>query len=431
MSPLSRVFARAVLAAATGAVALASPRVAGAQVRVNPTSVNVSTQTATTVFLSYGGLRPDQVLAEAVWCGDVISAAPDIGMKCNPASLWGQLPLRYDHAVTSGVSGFTDIMSIPASVARRAYASAATGAQSDFFYVRRVVSNAGRPSEYVVLTCRPTGGGAGAPLSLTDVQLAFTGDQSVLFVRPGQTAPSLAAEIIYTGTGRLVGRWEIVRPGEELPSETDRLTEATLPIEQRPTQRRYSQLERFNVFLPPSGHVTLRGPDPSRLPTDVDGLYLVLLRIEVSDDDAGDSNLSAVGSGTGIVHAGAVAGFPLPVLRYVVGPGTGLAESTRETNAVRLLLPRGDTTVARGVALTFGWVEAPGTGAAYHRLEIQRDDGEPVHSAIVPRGIGTYRAPPWLADKAAGQPLRWRVVALDESARERNASAWRPLRFTP
>jgi hypothetical protein len=425
MSASHRSCAQAILAAAV----LALPHLAHAQVRVNPTSVNVSTQTATTVFLSYGGLRPDQVLAEAVWCGDVVPAAPDIGMKCDPATLWGQLPLRYDHAVASGVAGFTDIMSIPASVARRAYAAAASGAQSDFFYVRRVASNAGRPSEYVVLTCRPTGGGAGAPLSLTDVQLAFTGDASVLFVRPGQTAPPLAAEITYTGTGRLVGRWEIVRPGEELPSETDRFTEATLPLEQRPAQRRYSQLERFNVFLPPSGHVTLRGPEPSRLPTDVDGLYLVLLRIEVSDDDAGDSNLGAVGSGTGIVHAGAVAGFPLPVLRYVVGPGNGLAESARGSNAVRLLLPRGDTAISRGTPITFGWVEQPGVGAAYHRLEIQREDGEPVHSAIVARGIGTYRAPPWLADKAAGQPLRWRVVALDESARERSASAWRPLRF--
>src|ERR1051325_4465903 len=286
------------------ALALVITRRADAQVRVNPTIVNVSTQTATTVFLSYGGLRPDQVLAEAVWCGDVVPAAPEIGMKCNPATLWGQLPIRYDRAVTSGQAGFTDIMSVPVSVARRAYeASREVGNESQFFYVRRVASTSGRASEYVVLTCRLSNGGAGVPLSLTNVQMTFAGEPSVLFVRPGQAPPPLSAEIDYTGTGRLIGRWEIVRPGEELPSDADRLTEATLPAEQRRTQRRYAQLERFNEFLPPSGHITLRGPDPARLPTDVDGMYLVLLRVEVSDDDAGDSNLSAVGSGTGIVHA--------------------------------------------------------------------------------------------------------------------------------
>src|SRR5437868_9208871 len=113
---------------------LVALRRADAQVRVNPAIVNVSTQTATTVFLSYGGLRPDQVLAEAVWCGDVVPAAPDLGMKCDPATLWGQLPIRYDRAVTSGLSGFTDIMSVPVSVARRAYeASTRVGNESQFF----------------------------------------------------------------------------------------------------------------------------------------------------------------------------------------------------------------------------------------------------------------------------------------------------------
>jgi hypothetical protein len=410
------------------ALALVAGNVVGAQVRVHPTSVNVSTQAATTVFLSYGGLRPDQALAEAVWCADVVPATPDIGMKCNPATLWGQLPLRYDRVVTSGVAGFTDIMSIPTSVARRAYTSAANGAPSEFFYVRRVVSTAGRPSEYVVLTCRPTGGGAGTAFSLTDVQLGFSGDPAVLFVRPGQTPPAITAQITYTGTGRFVGRWEIVRPGEELPSETDRLTEATLPLERRGTQRRYSQLERFNIFLPPTGHVTLPGPDPSRLPTDVDGLYFVLLRVEVSDDKVGDSDLGAVGAGTGIVHAGAVAGFPMPVLRYVVGPGSGVAAPATDRDAVGLLLPKSNASVDRSAPITFAWIDSR---AGYHRLEIAREDGELVHSAIVARGTATYRAPPWLVDRAGGQSLRWRVVALDEAAKEKGASGWRTLRASP
>ena len=39
--------------------------------------------------------------------------------------------------------------------------------------------------------------------------------------------PAFTARIAYTGTGRLIGRWEIVLPGEELPTPEDLLTEAT------------------------------------------------------------------------------------------------------------------------------------------------------------------------------------------------------------
>jgi hypothetical protein len=97
------------------------------QIRVNPSGLNVSTQTATTVFLSYGGLRNDQVAAEAVWCARLVPAAPDIGFRCDPATLWGQLPTRYDRSRNSGITGYTDIMSIPPSIARRAYTAAKNG----------------------------------------------------------------------------------------------------------------------------------------------------------------------------------------------------------------------------------------------------------------------------------------------------------------
>src|SRR6266568_4872580 len=116
-----------------------------AQLRVTPTAVNVNTQGATTVFLTYGGLRDDQTSSEAVWCARLIPAAPDIGFRCDPSTLWGQLPSRYDRSRVSGVSGYTDIMSIPPSIGRRAYASAKGGNGSTFFYVRRFVSSVGLP----------------------------------------------------------------------------------------------------------------------------------------------------------------------------------------------------------------------------------------------------------------------------------------------
>ena len=403
------------------------PAIATAQVRVSPTTVNVSTQGASTVFLSYGGLRDDQRSGEAVWCGRLISAAPHIGFRCDPATLWGQLPTRYDLSRPSGIRGFTDIMSIPPSIARRAYASAAKGDESTFFYVRRFISAPGLPDEYIVVRCLLAGGGASVPLALTDVRLQFAQETPVLFVSPGSTPPPWRAEITFTGTGRLAGRWEVVRPGDELPDEFDRLTEASLPLEQRGTQRRYTEIERFNIHLPPTGRVTLSGPDPKRLPTDVDGAYLVLLRIEASDDGAGNTDLSDVGAGSGIVRVGAVAGFPLPPLRYFVGAGESDLGAPSRSGPV-LMLPKLDVMHERTALLQFTWLEA--AGAAYHRLDVQRVDGTAVHSAIIAPGTGAYTAPPWLAERAGDSALRWRVSALDGRGRDRASTAWRRLMFT-
>ena len=414
-----RVFTCALLASATLVSA------SSAQVRVSPSSVNVSSQGASTVFLSYGGVRTDQTAKEAVWCASVIPAAPDRGFKCNPATLWGRLPSRYDRSRASGVSGFTDIMSIPPSIARRAYGAANKGGESSFFYVLRFASAIGLPDEYVAVLCRLAGGGANVPLALTDVVLKFATETPVRFVRRGDAPPALSAQITYTGTGRLVGRWEIVRPGDDLPVEQDLLTESTLPAELRGTQRRYAQLARFNVFLPPTGRVTLVGPDPSRLPADVDGSYQVLLRIETSDDGAGDSDLSAVGSGNGIVHTGAVAGFPLPTLRYVVGAGESSLSASSRMSAPMLLRPRSDSVLERAAPLAFTWTGSD--RAAFYRLEIERPDGVKVHSAIIPRGVGRYRAPPFVAERADGPSVRWRVIALDSSGRQREPSDWRRL----
>src|SRR5687767_8840975 len=102
-------------------VAIAAP--APAQIRVDPQGVNVNGQGATTVLLTFGGLDGYRA-AEAQWCGNTIPATPDIGLRCDPASLYGFLPLRFQWAQTSGVGAFTDIMSVPASVTRRAYQAA-------------------------------------------------------------------------------------------------------------------------------------------------------------------------------------------------------------------------------------------------------------------------------------------------------------------
>lgn len=401
---------------------------AGAQIRVNPTGVNVNMNNATTVFLTFGGLG-DYRPVEAVWCGELVRATPDLGFRCDPSAIFGRLPLRFDQSRLSGIGGFTDLMSIPPSVARRAYQAAQAGQTSSFFYVRRFVNPQGGPDQYVAVTCRLAGGGARVPFALLDVELDFAVEAPILFIKPGETPPPLAARIMYNGTGRLKGRWEVVLPGEEPPTERDLLTEASLPIEERGTQRRYTQLERFNVFLPPLGEYILLGPDVSRLPTSVEGMYLVLLRVEVTDDKEGDSNLEAAGAGSGIVHSGAVAGFPLPPLRYMVGAGSSDLAATLAPEQLQPLAPLAEAVIPMDSAIDFAWAEM-GRHAVYYRLEVEDNTGQRVLAAVIPRGAALYRAPPWLRDKAPDGQLRWRVVALNLAGREVGETVWRRLRIS-
>jgi len=407
------------------AVPCVAPPALLAQVRVNPTGVNVNVQGPTTVFLTFGGLVGHEAV-EALWCGEIEPAPGARGSRCVAGTIFGQLPARFDRSTASGRDGFTDIMTIPASVARRAYQDARAGANSAFFYVRRFRSLTGGVDQYVAVTCRLAGSGARTPLSLVDVRVAFSPDVPVQQVVAGEAPPPFEATIAYTGTGRLAGRWEVVMSGEELPSVEDLLTEGTLPREARGSQRRYTQLARFNVFLPPTGRVTLPGPDPSRLPTTVDGMYTVLLRVEASNDKEGDSDLAAVGADDGVVSSGAVAGFPMPVLRYYVGSVDAVPVEPRGSLALRL--PAHGATRTAEAPLAFSWF--PHREASGYRLEVESDDARPLASAVVPRAMSTYVAPPWFRALWSG-PVRWRVVALDAVGRPLARSAWRALGDAP
>jgi len=398
-------------------------RPAAAQIRVNPTGVNVSSQTATSVFLTFGPLN-GYVPAESLWCGDVRSAAPAFGVECEPATIYGSLPTRYDRSSLQSDS-FTDIMSLPASVARRAYQAAAAGRSAEFFYVRHFVK-AGAPDQFVAVTCRLTGGGARVPLSLVDVQLAFNVETPVLQVAAGETVPPFSADIVYTGTGRLQGRWEVVLPGQELPTAEDLLPEPSLAADQRGTQRRYLEIDRFNVFLEPTGRYTLAGPDRTKLPTGVDGQYLILLRIETSDDKEADSDLSAVGAGPGVIHAGGVSGVPMPTLRYVVGTG-GSELSPVGGASMTNLQPADEASVRVADPIDLVWAPVPQT--SYYRVEIE-SGGKVVHEAFVAPGAPTYRLPPFLFDRVVNNELRWRVVVVDAKGRDGVKSDWRRLKVT-
>jgi hypothetical protein len=391
-------------------------------VQVNPTGVNVNPNTGTTVFLTFGQVSGSLRPAEAIWCGELIPAAPDLGLKCDPATIFGSLPARFNLSRSSGNLGFTDVMSIPPSVARRAYQSAIDGDDSRFFYVRRFANLSGGPDEYVNVTCRLASGGARTPFALTDAQLLFEPDLPIVFVRPETVTPKIKANIQYNGTGRLKGRWEVVAPGDESPTDFDLLPEGSLPFEQRGNQRRYRQLSRFNVFLPPVGRFTLEGPDPSRLPRNVEGAYLILLRIEASDDKEGDSDLSAVGVGPGIAHSGGLSGFALPVLRYFVG-----ASESQAVTPLALISPSEGATVNTAQSPLFTWVE--NLSGAFVRLEVTSRNEKPLLNSILPAGTMHYRAPSWLREKSIDGNLRWRVAMFDQTGRQIAATTWRELRL--
>jgi hypothetical protein len=385
-------------------------------ITVNPPGVNTRINGPTIAFLTFIGLN-NQRPREGTWCGAINEDG-----SCVPGTLFGVLPARSDFSRASGGRNFTDIMTIPPSVARRAYQDALRGNASEFFYVRRFQSLSGGPDEFVAVTCRMAGGGARSPLALTEVRLRFNqNDAPVLTVSQGQPLQPFSAEVQYNGSGRLKGRWEVVSPGDPLPDERDLLTEGTLPLEERGLQRRYTLVDRFDIFLPPTGKVTLPGPSPDKLPHATNGLHLILLRVEATDDREAGSIF-----GPGQVDSGGVAGFPLPVLRYYVGENpTGMQIAIRTAGVIQLLSPQNGETLPSTQQVTFHWTED--TRAQLYQLEITKED-KPVFSAITNPGTTEYSAPSWLKDHA-GKTLLWRVQALDTDGTPLAQSAWRELRI--
>jgi hypothetical protein len=397
---------------------MAGARPAAAQVRVSPTGINVNSQGATTALLTFGPLN-GYAPREAMWCGTLLPAA-GVGSRCDPTTIYGLLPARYDQSRVGSNNAYTDVMSLPESVARRAYQAAAAGNSAEFFYVRHFTKT-GAPDVFVAVTCRLSGGGASVPLSLVDVNLAFDVETPVLQVAAGAKLPAVSAQIVYTGSGRLQGRWEVVLPGQELPTARDLLTEATLSPDQRGTQHRFAEIDRFNVFLDPTGRYTLSGPDPGKFPTGVEGSYLVLLRVETSDDKEADTDLAALGVGAGVVHAGGVAGFPMPTLRYIVGGG-GSELSPAARSSIDIVGPADGIAMAATDVLDLEWRGVPQT--AFYRIDVE-SGGAIVHQAFVSPVEHVYRLPPFVAGKVTAGALRWRVVSVDVAGRDGPSSPWR------
>ena len=389
---------------------------------VNPTGVNVRSNAPNTVFITFQSLEANERAVEALWCGTV---QPGVGAgsvtssdPCVPGTLFGRLPLNFDRSrATQGIGqkNFSDIMVIPASVVRRAVQEGIEGKNSDFFYVRHFTGGS-TGDKWAVVTCRLGAGGARSPLSLIDVKINFSGqaDTTQLFVlRSGERLPRFSAEIQFNGSGQLKGRWELVRPGDSEPEANDLLTEATLPLELRNTQKRYLTVSRFSQFVVPNGTVRIDGPEPALLDTRVEGPYQVLLRIEATDDKEANSEIG----GGQLVKTGGVAGFPMPTLKYFVGDvaaASALQTSTTSVSAasVSLMLPLTDATVDASRAVTFEWIEV--TGAKSYRVEVE--SGGKLIIASSTEGTRYTPPPSWIATRVHGAAL-WRITALDGDGR--------------
>jgi hypothetical protein len=259
------------------------------------------------------------------------------------------------------------------------------------------------------------------PFSIANVRLLWDGgEKTVPFIKSREALPRITAEIFYTGSARLIGRWEIVKPGEMAPTERELLPESSLPIEERGNHRRFTQIKRFNVFLPPVGRTTIPGPENHRIEKTVNGIYLLLFRIESAQDGLNRSD-----AGPGVVDSAGAAGFAMPVLRYYVGTG-GEAEVDRFNAVDYQLAPADQAEFSFSQTILFSW---PAVGQVkYYRLVVENASGAEILSAVLLRDTRVYRAPSWLMRDAESDLLRWRVAAYDANGRTLNQTPVRTLR---
>lgn len=438
-------------------VALLSPLLAGlvhgapaarALTGVSPTGVNVRSQGTTSVFITFQGTA-GEIPSDGFWCsavqpgivgGSVVPFNP-----CLPGTLLGSLPSSLNLGQPSGTGGrsnFTDIMTIPETIARKAYQIGLEGGNTGFFYIRRFTGPAG--SFYGVVTCRLTAGGASSPLSLISVELRFEGQSQTepitAFASSADIRP-FSAILHFNGTGRLRGTWEIVQPGDSEPTNADLLPSASLPLEQRSLAQQYRVLAPFDLFVPPLGRVVLPGPDPRLLNNGMAGDFRILLRVQATPADASLSGTSPGLAGpAGLprdpVAAGGVAGFPIPFLRYRIARGLAPSVTADAPAGMHsLLTPASSAQLPLQLAWSeapapgagarlgsFSWSEVP--GAASYRLRFSLEDGRSFQARL-PGRLLSYPRPWWLSRDIGSVTAQ--ITAVDAQGRVLASSA--PARF--
>jgi hypothetical protein len=92
---------------------------------------------------------------------------------------------------------------------------------------------------------------------------------------------------------------------------------------------------------------------------------------------------------------------------------------------ITLLTPKDLTEITQGAPVDLSWTETP--AASVYRVVVIDASNKTVASALLRRGIGMYRLPPWVWSKTEARHISWSVEALDENGALLTKSSWRTL----
>jgi len=385
---------------------------------------NVSSDLTQVLSYTFSGNTPNVSPLDGVFCFDLIAGLPagntTTGNPCTSSSQFARHPTVSGSFQSTRVGNFIrsvrETIRVPSAVSR----FARENGRSRYFFARQF-----SPNQYAVVAIELLGNVANQPIALTDMRMYFKqgGEQPIVFVKRGDNLPTVEAKISFTGSGWLRGAWEVVQPGDTEPTETDLMTDASLPLGQRGLQRRYMVVGTFQQYLPAVGQVTLTPPDMSRFPARTDGPYRVLLRL-FADPAIGAESDGRLASGT--------AAFALPTSRYFVGSFASHG-TTSMLPSISVSLPSVDHVFAATESVSFRW-QATRDSAVY-LLEAVDAAGKLVAAAQVPGSTvelnaGYSAPPPWRARASLGTgAVRWRVTAFSRDGEALARSEWRGVRF--
>lgn len=219
-----------------------------------------------------------------------------------------------------------------------------------------------------------TAGQVGATLLLGETKLGYglhSAGTNFKSYRVDQDSEPFGAELRYTGSGVITYRWEVMQPGDPEPSDFDLVPAPALSLDDQLRQTTYNLIERNDIYLPLFGRFFLRGPDPSKLPRDVDGTYRILLRIEADTTSTGGP-------------ASGASPFPIRPITYVIQPA-----SRREREAAEAIRAANPDNVVAGASRNRDRFQAR-TGVAEFSSVGQVPDGGNVleGGSLKPRPVG-------------------------------------------
>lgn len=271
-----------------------------------------------------------------------------------------------------------EALQVPPSVVYQALAAN----RGVFYYQRHFDTVPATGGADAVVEVRIGGSSSGA-LSLARLSLRFSDGSRRRIVGTDHPLRALA-EINYTGAGLLQAVWEVATP----PSTSGAFV--------------FRPLRFVRQYLLPGGHVVLESPP---LPVDMQGRYVVRLRLQSSELDSGPVALEY--SVNPAIHA------PGPALRI-------------------LSLRTPDEDARLDAATRFAW--QPVANARAYQLEFYaadaRPDTEPPRGGLLVPASTTNLLLSALARAhlESGRSYRWRVLAIDPDGRVIARSDLRELR---